>query len=467
MRTIPPSLLEKINKRHQTIYENADPKLKVLLSKGFSKELFRVYTIHELDNIAEIDATAKRSTAESEPDKIYIAYIEDGVAHVKSRPLPYDTFDEWTYEFELGAATNVAIDFDGYWERPLGETRFNLVADEFPWIFSLDSGVLKGQYWQNTAVELSTNVSKIRSVKGWVPANGDETNDQGLIIYYLKTDGNVYYRNYAIQSNGSKAWEIERQITEFTGTVVDIALFRTNDFRVGFIAQNNDNTIEYVLTERNWAGMSFEPEIFDNPPSVTNFNITQNDHWTDVLDEQPAEIFDNPPSVSNFGMNICTVEELDEVIEIVNYEFEFGGNTIAFEFSRNIDFTVSQSDFITNGISSVFTVTDTTILNNLLTVTIAETLPYTGFTITINSGQLTAVMSAYCTRTLGEFIYEDGGLPEQEETFNNPPSISSFNISQNVHSTITHDEQPVETFNNPPSVSNFSITILDVNGDPL
>jgi hypothetical protein len=207
------------------------------------------------------------------------------VAHVKSRPLPYDAFDEWTYEFELGTATNVAIDFDGYWERDEESKRFNLITDEYPWIFRLDSGVLTAQYWENSAVEISTNVSKIRSVKGWVPANGDETNDQGLIIFYLKTDGNVYYRNYAIQSSGDKVWEVERQITEFTGTVVDIALFRTNDFRVGFIVQNDDGTIEYVVTDRNWAGMSFFPENIE--AGITDITVEVHEiEYTDSFEEE-------------------------------------------------------------------------------------------------------------------------------------------------------------------------------------
>jgi len=465
MRTIPPSLLEKINKRHQTIYENADPKLKVLLSRGFSKELFSVYTIHEKDNIAEIDVTTKRSQADEDPDKIYIAYIESGIAHVKSRPLPYDAFDEWTYEFELGPATNVAIDFDGYWERPLGETRFNLVADEYPWIFRLNSGVLTAQYWQNTAVELSTNVSKIRSVKGWVPVNGDETNDQGLIIFYLKTDGTVWYRNYAIQSTSNKAWEIERQITEFTGTVVDIALFRTNDFRVGFVVQNSDNTIEYVVTDRNWAGMSFEVETFDNPPSVTNFSITQNDHWTDVLDEQPVEIFNSPPTISNFGMNICTVEATETNVVIVGQNL-IDRYTFSIQYSHSFEI-IDEADFIANGITMGYNIASYTLVDGLLTVTTVEQTPEIGFTLTMNDGYFQKRFSDHCVLPVsGGGTINFINVPEQEETFNNPPSVSSFSISQNVHTTITTEEQE-ETFNSPPSVSSFSITILDVNGDPL
>lgn len=285
MRPISPELLEKINKKYQTIYENANPELKVLLSRGFSKDLFRVYTIHEKDNIAEIDVTAKRSQADADPDKLYVAYIENGVAHVKSKPLPYDELIPWTYEFELGSASNVAIDFDGYWERDDESKRFNLVADEYPWVFRIDSGTLKASYWDGIPTELATNVNKIRSVKGWIPANGDETNDQGLIIFYLKTDGNVYYRNYAIQTGGSKAWEVERQITEFTGTVVDIALFRTNDFRVGFIVQNNDGTVEYIVTERNWAGMSFFPENIE--AGITDITVEVHEiEYTDSFEEE-------------------------------------------------------------------------------------------------------------------------------------------------------------------------------------
>jgi len=44
------------------------------------------------------------------------------------------------------------------------------------------------------------------------------------------------------------------------------------------------------------------------------------------------------------------------------------------------------------------------------------------------------------------------------EIFNSPPSVTDFSISQNIHETLIHNEQPVETFNNPPSVSSFSLT---------
>ena len=45
MRTIPSGLLNKIERKLQVPSQNAEPKLKVLLSKGFFNELFQVFTI--------------------------------------------------------------------------------------------------------------------------------------------------------------------------------------------------------------------------------------------------------------------------------------------------------------------------------------------------------------------------------------------------------------------------------------
>jgi len=428
-------------------------------------QIFDTFVENEIGNITNSDTDVSRNSENGDIERIYIAYVENGTAKVKSTIAPYRYNSHWMLESEsVGTADDVSILFDGVWER--NNVRHFLATEEYPWIFKVNLGTLTAQYWQDSPIELSTTVSKIRSIKGWVPANGDETNDQGLIIYYLKTDGNVYYRNYCIQSDGNRAWEDEREITGFTGTIVDIALFRTNDFRVGFIVQNDDDTIEYVVTERNWSGMSFEPEVFNNPPTISEFTLTQ--FIKEVfVNENTVETFNSPPTVSDFGINMCTVAERDAVVTVTDTDFSFGGSTFIFtlDFTETLEF---KADFISDGISSVFTVTDATLVNNTLTVTIAETFPYTGFTFTLNAEQFKATMSDRCFRTdLGsEFIYEDGGLPEQDMgTFDSPPSITNFNLTQYVKETFVSENE--EIFDNPPTVSDFTITILDVNGDPL
>jgi hypothetical protein len=267
MRPISTDLLKKINKKYQTIYENANPELKVLLSRGFSKELFRVYTIHEKDNIAEIDVTAKRSQADEDPDKLYVVYIENGTAHVKSKPLPYDELIPWTYEFELGNASNVAIDFDGYWERSLSDSKYYLVAEDYPWVFRVNSGILTAQYWQDTSFQLSTDVVKLRVVRGW-KSTIKPTDDDGIVVVYTKSDGHVYYRNYCMQIDGNKSWEEEREINELPTDTVDIALFRPNDYRIGIVAQDSSGNVSYIVTERTWSGMGIPADYLTAAPVV-------------------------------------------------------------------------------------------------------------------------------------------------------------------------------------------------------
>lgn len=330
MRPISTELLEKINKKYQTIYENANPELKVLLSRGFSKDLFRVYTIHEKDNIAEIDVTAKRSQADEDPDKLYVIYIENGVAHVKSKDLPYDELIPWTYEFELGSASNVAIDFDGYWERPLGETRFNLVADEYPWVFKVNSGILTAQYWQDSSFQLSTNVVKLRVIRGW-KSTIKPTDDQGILVVYTKTDGHVYYRNYCMQSDGTKSWEAEREITELPTDTVDLALFRTNDYRVGIVTQDSSDNVSYIVTERAWAGMAIPAESISVAPVGLEVDLIPIEYIDGFANDETISVAPTSLDMTRlWGVETLPIEvkNVESIVEQIEAEIKVANGTL-------------------------------------------------------------------------------------------------------------------------------------------
>ena len=116
--------------------------------------------------------------------------------------------------------------------------------------------------YELTEFTLATGVDRICALRGWVPAQGSPYDDQGLVVAYIKL-GSIYYRNYSLQLNGSTyLWNPETLIAELNhGDYTDVALFRTNDFRIGVLAKRSNNEVYYVLTERNYAGMSFYPEI--------------------------------------------------------------------------------------------------------------------------------------------------------------------------------------------------------------
>mgnify|MGYP001101237174 CR=1 FL=1 len=244
MRAIPTELKTRIEKAHQTLYENANPHMKIFVYNSRWTELFKVYTIHNDSDLERLDVTAKREMASSDPNMVYAAYIKDGVAHVKSKPLPYNELTPWDYEFQAGSASDVAIEFNGYWERDQVSKRFNFIADPYPWIFRQNGGTLTAQYWQDSPLTLATGVGRICTLRGWIPAQAGHTQDQGLIVAYLKS-GSVYYRNYCLQSDGTTyLWESERQVTELShGDYTDITLFRTNDFRVGFVTKRTNGQV--------------------------------------------------------------------------------------------------------------------------------------------------------------------------------------------------------------------------------
>ena len=271
MRSIPAELKARIEKANMTLYENADPHMGIFVYNSRWNELFTVYTVHNKPNISRIDVTAKRETASSDPNKLYAIYIEDGVSYVISKPLPYNEMIPWTPEFMVGAADDVAIEFDGYWEQPDGGGRWNFVAyDPYPWIFWLNSGTLKGRYWDDGTTEttLATGVSRIAALRGW-KSSKTPTTDDGLIVAYIKS-GSVYYRNRCEQANGTLVWEDERLVSDLPSNCVDISLFRTNDYRVGFVVEDASGNIYWAITARTWAGFGIDEVI---QVSMKNFNI--------------------------------------------------------------------------------------------------------------------------------------------------------------------------------------------------
>ncbi|MBS3885954.1 MAG: hypothetical protein KGZ56_02760, partial [Dethiobacter sp.] len=144
--------------------------------------------------------------------------------------------------------------------------------EDVPWIFYVQSGALYARYWQEPPIMLASGVSKISTIRGWLPVTREHHNDQGLIVGYIKTDGFIYYRAYCHQPDGTRIWEVERRVSGFVATATDIALFRTNDFRVGFLATVNAS-MQWSLTTRNYAGMSIFPDLVTAALSNLSFEV--------------------------------------------------------------------------------------------------------------------------------------------------------------------------------------------------
>jgi len=257
MRPIPVALKNKLLSR---FLAGADAPQIRLVATQISTNTLISEPIHT-GTAAYGDVTFRQASGEDSISYAYALCVDNGVAKVYHREFPAIMANEWEYEWSPGTASDVAIEYDGEWLLDKAQERYFLQTDQYPYIFLVQQGVLTVQKWNDTttATQLATGVATVSSVKGWSNSI-DIEQDQGLLIAYIKTDGTVWYRAYAMQENGTKIWETERQITDFGSTNVTIAVTRTNDFRLAFIVEQSGGSMKMMLTTRNYAGMSVRPE---------------------------------------------------------------------------------------------------------------------------------------------------------------------------------------------------------------
>lgn len=365
MRSLPASILAKINKQNQTIYENANPIVNVIVARARSSvrdnTYFTIEKIRQKEGLSDVAVAARRLKPYGRPGRLYCIHLDNGLARTMHREYPDRLKAGWQNDFDIGNAKGVAMCFDGRWNLTSRKT-WGLQTDLLPWLFWIDSSNnLQCQLWnEGTALQLATGVSKIDSIRGWVPVQAGHTDDQGVIIAYVKTDGKVYYRNYCLQDGGLTIWEAEQEVTELGTENAGIRLFRTNDFRVGFISENPTQN-KMVLSKRNYAGMSVPPEnLTANVGAKIDFipiefvdiesgieTLTASIDWTFVL------LWGSPVNSIIAAENI-SITKTNEDLE----EYQDWGFRIAFHTAHDMtnidfnDFSLRDTDDV------IFSITD-------------------------------------------------------------------------------------------------------------
>jgi len=319
MRPISSALLAKLSQRWQADATDSKPNLKLIATQSSVNTLI-TEPIHSGIAAAYGDVALRQLPGELAPSYAYAICVDSGVAKVYGRALPADYEQAWVYLWTLGAAIDVAIEYNGTWQITNTRNYYMLITEETPWIFWVDvSEVLWAQHWQDTStkVQLDTGVSGISACRAWQSII-TPTDDQGLIVAYIK-DGKAWYRAYCLEVTGTPAWEAALQITALGSAVTTIDVFRTNDYRVGFVAETGAG-MQYVLSARQYAGGSFRPEFFSIMPTQIAFGIITIDYHqtveTDHITAQPstpfARMFDDPaPAVSVVSVTRTGLRDLD------------------------------------------------------------------------------------------------------------------------------------------------------------
>jgi hypothetical protein len=258
MKILPAELRQKLLQNTQVKDAGAAPSLRVVATQSTTNTLLS--ELMHKDIPADFgDVAIRQLSGETSPSLAYACCIDEGIAEIYERRFPAYMENPWSYVWSLGAASEVAIEFNGVWELDTSKQWYFLRTELTPYIFFVSEGTLYLQKWndEDTRIPLAEGVSQISACRAW-QSTDEPLLDQGLIIGYLK-DGEVYYRALCLQESGELVWETERQITELGSENDTLNVFRTNDFRVGFICENAGG-FSYVLSSRNYAGQSVRPE---------------------------------------------------------------------------------------------------------------------------------------------------------------------------------------------------------------
>lgn len=258
MRDLTEYLKQKLGDPYQTKINNSNVNMSVVVSRAKNSVIDTTYWITETirigSGLGDVALTGRRMKASGSPDGIYEIHVDNGVVKTAYRPYPDLLKNGWQDISMLENGSSVSIAFDGYWEK-FRKNKWRLITGELPYLFWVnDLGELKVQVWEDVGsrLTLGSGVVKVRALRGWRSLVDDA--DMGIVVAYIKMDGLVYYRSYCKQLDGSFLWEVERQLTLFTGSAVSLNLAITIDYRMMFIVETNTGSVEWFVTQRSWGG---------------------------------------------------------------------------------------------------------------------------------------------------------------------------------------------------------------------
>ena len=143
MRHIPSELKRRLEKRFQVKSANANPKMKIHITRGLARDMFNVFVVNEGEFNTHSDLAVSRVADSLKPSRVYVSHLLNNQLRILSKELPYEDEKPWIGEFNIDDyITDSAIEFNGHWIRNDKTRRFDLITDEYPHIFFVTGGNL-------------------------------------------------------------------------------------------------------------------------------------------------------------------------------------------------------------------------------------------------------------------------------------------------------------------------------------
>lgn len=206
---------------------------------------FDIQKIADIENLTACSIACKKEHYGNAPEAIYIAYIADGVARIKTALHKSNISSHvWQDTGFSTSAVDVSIAFDGKMPRTHGHVEF--LTDSRPYVFWVtSSGELKVSILgflgeMILANENCTKVSAIRATQSDIISD-----DFGLVVFFI-INGQIYYRQH-IKGVWYDAVPLSAGPSEVTYT--DIRAFRTWDYRIGVQAKTSSGDVYEIFSQ--------------------------------------------------------------------------------------------------------------------------------------------------------------------------------------------------------------------------
>ena len=471
MRSLPESLQNKLSQQMQTVHNDADPRMEVIVARARAEVVDYTYwtveTIRETSGLGDVSVAPRRFRPYGPPNRLYEIHVHNGEVKTAIREYPDRLKDGWQDQFSLGTGSSVAIAFNGEWQRH--RNLFRLVTEEKPYIAWVDgNGDLWVQKWDehDTRLQLSSGVSKVRMIRAWKNTVIHYL-DQGIVVAYIKTDGKVYYRNYCIQEDYTEVWEPERELTDFTGTAVNLNLFITNDYRMGFVIEDSLGQVHWLVTPRNWGGMASPAERIATSITDVTFEVTPITYHDTYSDDERIE-----SSIAIERFYVCPANVVPEIVGTERLSFS-DKKTIQVMFNYELECeldNLKDSLVLKNTANQQFTIETVEEDGNVLTIKTVEEMPFTQDVILtynmVGSYYLAFRISSTCLYDYGKSINLtiDGAPPMgfAEENLNVAVTDIVFDVTQVSYSNAYDGGENLEA-----SIVDISFVVTKVGENPL
>ncbi len=249
MRYIDSVLKERLEKAHQTLYENANMAMNIWISRNSTPIVNEIFwersKICNLFPVNALSLSARRTDIRRQADRIYVAFCKNGAAYIKYSLQTSDiTKITWADAGTIPDAIDISLAFDGKMVKTIkGTVEFQ--TDSSPWIlWCTSSGELYAKVLgDDSTLSLLTNqnCTKVSAIRGMYSDIADF--DQGLLVFFL-LNGSLYYRTLK-----SGIWE-DAVPVDFgpSNTWVDLAASRTWDYRVVLQVLDSSGNVYELFT---------------------------------------------------------------------------------------------------------------------------------------------------------------------------------------------------------------------------